>query len=210
MGLIDKSLNTVFKSFWSHLSVILSDSYSMKINKRSDRIVSGSWLLVCTVLLSAFSGQLRELLIKPKPIQWIDSWKDLSQWKHITKIQTQPLSNFINYVKVYKDSDPMAKDLSGRVEQPLEVKQKYYTNGSYNSKLSLDFDGLMAGLRAGKVALVYPTHYLQIYKNVLISKNLEEDIDFHISESGDSPQPVFTETNRLTLNKSLAIQWDFV
>src|SRR5690348_9841156 len=52
-------------SLWIYISIILSDNYSIRMNSKSvNRILFGVWLLVCTVLLAAFSGILRDRLMK--------------------------------------------------------------------------------------------------------------------------------------------------
>ena len=52
------SINIFFSNLWAHLSIILSDTYSMKtaVMSTADRLLTGVWLMSCTVLLAAFSG----------------------------------------------------------------------------------------------------------------------------------------------------------
>ena len=49
---------------WEYLSVILSDYITGKISSTFDRCLAGIWLLVCTLLLSLFSGFLYDSIIK--------------------------------------------------------------------------------------------------------------------------------------------------
>ena len=93
-----KTFRQMFSTFWAFLSTTLDGSYRFALENTFHRILVAIWLISCTILLSAFSGQLRELLIKPLPIYWIDSWHDLYQWKHL-KIETFVLTDFAYYVR---------------------------------------------------------------------------------------------------------------
>ena len=72
-----KSIEVFFKMLWIYSSVILSDYYAIKFSKTFDRIISGVWLIACTVLLAAISGQLWNQLIRRQPLEMIESWNDL-------------------------------------------------------------------------------------------------------------------------------------
>ena len=131
-----------------------------------ERLLRGLWLIVCTLLLFAFSGLLRQQILRPKSVQWIDSWEDLHQWKDL-KIQT----NYISEIKAFTESfpnDPISKDFTKR----------FLPNEQDDSR-TWNFD--KAGLINGQVAIVYPYIVEQIIKNDLILDGLQEDIDFHIS-----------------------------
>ena len=78
-----QSVKVFFTTLWSYASVLLSDYYSLRIETRIDRLLTGVWLMSCVVLLAAFSGILRDLMIKAKPILWIDSWEDLLEWEEL-------------------------------------------------------------------------------------------------------------------------------
>ena len=74
-------------------------------------------------------------------------------------------------------------------------------------ELNWDFD--LARVKAGKLAVVYPYHALQIKKLELASADFQEDVDFHISkysqgENSDELQAFFSMTNTQTLNETLA------
>ena len=64
----------------------------------------------CTVLLAAFSGQLREQIIKPKSIEWINSWKDLIEWQHL-KIETFKTSSLVIYIDQLEKEEEITKIL---------------------------------------------------------------------------------------------------
>ena len=66
------------------------------------------------MLLGAFSGQLRMQILRPKPIEWIDSWEDLYNWKHL-KIQVSFYSEIKLFVNNFPDH-PFAKDFLERLQ----------------------------------------------------------------------------------------------
>ena len=193
------SLKSFFTTFWAYISVLLSDSYSLPIKTVFDKQMSGIWLLASTVLLAAFSGQLRVMLIMIKPIHWIDSLQDLYKWKDITKIQTLDWTDFPNFIDMYNNTDPMATDFDRRyIERLLGV------DAIYNSNAVIDYQGVING----KTVVIFPQHYIQIYKQHLINEGFAEDIDFHVSHSGGYSQPMFSATNRQKVNESMASKLD--
>ena len=74
---INRKILYFYDSLWKYTSVLLSHSHSLQSNRISERLLSGVWLMSCTVLLAAFSGLLRDHLLRPDPIYWIDSLQDL-------------------------------------------------------------------------------------------------------------------------------------
>ena len=94
------SVREVFESFWTSLSVILSDNIRRRTRHSSDRLLIGLWLLSNTILLSIFSRVLYYHLISGKPIDKIDSIEELfikQDWKgsHISVIDL----GFLNMVQ---------------------------------------------------------------------------------------------------------------
>ena len=157
-------------------------------------MLSGVWLMACLLLLSAFSGQLREQILRPRKIHWIDTWDDLHEWKHL-KIVT-----YVNSVlKMFTDVSPddiYSKEFSKRFEIIDESLENTW-----------DIPDIEM-VKAGQVAVVYPHHALQIAKNTLVSDDFQEDIDFHISkyeygENSDEMQPYYVMTSRESLNETL-------
>ena len=206
ISLYKRSLKSFFTTLWSYASVILSDYYTIRLNKSIDRFISGVWLITCTILLAAFSGQLREQQMKPQPIFWIDSIEDLWQWKDL-KIETNVLTDFFHRVlnvdyNDQKTSD-IAYDLIGRLEL-LNLDKSNFNNKSLIKKL---FDA--KSISDGKIALIYSQYYLQVLKKILFEKSIEEDIDFHLSRRGDY-QPLFTIFNIITCNQTIANVWNYV
>ena len=152
--------------------------------------------MACTLLLAAFSGQLREFVLKPKPIYWIDSWEDLHDWKHLV-IQTNNRSEIVKFTETHPN-EKMAKDFEKRFEM---------TRGDIDDIMSWQFDE--QEVKDGKIAVAFPYFVLQILKRSLISDDLSEDIDFHIS-GGDESQPFYSITSRLGFDDESAAKFDLV
>ena len=180
------SINSFLSNVWSHLSIILSDTYSVKtaVMSTADRLLTGVWLMSCFVVLAAFSGLLRDLMIKPKPIYWIDSWDDLAEWQHM-KIATSSVGGIEDYITNFAN-ESMAQNF---------VKRKVLINidDLYNDPKRWDTDFDYEGVRDGRVALVGDLFYLNILKQNLFSRyGMIEDLDFHISKSDNLiSQPSF-------------------
>ena len=195
-----QTLKAFMSSFWSYLSVILSDYYTVPVNKAFELQLTCSWLISCTVLLAAFSGQLRDLVIKGKSVSWIDNLQDLYNWKHVTKIHLIIMTDLSNFIHNQNETDPMARDFSKR-----EIKE-YNANTGKKMEDTIDFEAV----RRGTAALVYPVHFLQIFKNMMVSDQFREDIDFHVSSNGGYSTPLFTATNRAILEDKYSMIWDKV
>ena len=195
-----QTLKAFMSSFWSYLSVILSDYYTVPVKKAFERHLTCSWLISCTVLLAAFSGQLRDLVIKGKAIYWIDNLEDLYNWKHVTKLHMLVLTDISNFIHNQNETDPMARDFSQR-----HIEEYIVTTGM-RIEDTIDFEAV----KRGTAALVYPAHYLQIFKNMMASDRFREDIDFHVSNNGGYSTPLFTATNRAILDENYSLIWDKV
>ena len=193
----NKSINSFFITIWMCLSVILSDYYSMKINKGFDRFMSGIWLLVCSVLLAAFSGQIWNLLIRSQPIDSIDSLDDLyskPQWSNAT-IFTLEYLDFAEFAD--KVDSPMAKNFKKRIKlldafDFIFVGKFKYSEDVINRFLN------------GKLVFAFDKLSLHYFKNFhLKNRGLNEGFDLHISRFGDGMRPYFVYfTPRMTDRKT--------
>ena len=198
MAISRTSIKTFVSNFWSYLSVILSDTHSIKnaVKSTAERLLTCVWLMSCTVLLAAFSGLLRDLMIKPKPIYWIDSWDDLAEWKHLAIYTTY--ASDVNYYISFSSNESIAQNFAKRMvllnNDDLNNDPKKWDIGPY-------YDGI----RDGKVAMVGDLFYMDTFKQNLISRyGMIENLDFHISELDDiASQPSFIVTNGLTFNDSM-------
>ena len=199
MSLYERTyLKTFFRTFWSYSSVILSDYHSFRAKKYIKRLLSGIWLMSCIV----FSGQLREQILKPKSIEWIDSYQDLIEWEHL-KIETFKTSSLVIYINQLGNEEEITKILEKRLIT-LNDRKVLSFKKSFNKQLDYE------GVRRGVTALVHTAENLEIIKQNLIQDDFREDIDFHISESGGVPQPCNTITNGANFNETLAMKWDLM
>ena len=150
----------------------------------------------CTVLLAAFSGQLRQQQMKPKPIHYIKTWDDLYKEKDI-KIQTCDLCDLSNYIKNFG----VEKDF---LDRTTFIEQDEQLVGQMDMFKKLDLDGM----KDGRVAIVEQTHILQIYMKQFISNSFKKDQDFHLSKG--EPKPVFISINLGKLDHSLSDKLNLV
>ena len=201
IGIARKSVKTLLSTLWSYLSVILSDYYNLKIESTIDRQLTGVWLISCTVLLAAFSGVLRDLLIKPKPIYWIDSLEDLIKWEHLT-IHTLDRSDLSWFMRNFPN-DTMVEAFHKRI---VTLSGDDFEQG----RKSYDNDQDYEGVRDGMVAIVAQDIYLNVHKFNMVNKfNMTEDLDFHISRH-EITQPIFAITNTIRINETMASVLDKV
>ena len=183
----NRSFKSFFITIWMYLSVILSDYYSMKISKGFDRFMAGIWLLVCSVLLAAFSGQIWHLLVRAQPIDQIDSWDDLyskPQWKekNIITFKFLDMDDFIN-----KDESPMALNFQKRV-QYLDLYQFHLAdNLKFRDNVNKRF---LNGQLVGIFDYIF-LNYLKVFQKNSFYPGLKEGFDFHISRFGAGMKPYF-------------------
>ena len=198
VGLYHRSFKTFLSTFWSYFSVILSDYYSIGISSGVEKLLTGVWLMSCTVLLAAFSGLLRDQSMKPKAILWIDSWHDLYEWKNI-KIQIPSVNFMLQFIDNFPDH-PYSINFKNRSE--------IFENVDFESGAK-DFD--YERVSKGELAIVTGYEYLQILKKNLIKDyKFIENVDFHISTVGDAMQPYFIQLLKARISETLARILDMV
>ena len=154
-------------------------------------------------LLSAFSGLLRGLMIKPKPIYWIASWDDLAELQHLTLWVTSVSDGY--YYANNSINDSLAENFAKRM---VVTDHDYLENEPKRWDTDVDYDGV----RDGKVALVCDLFYLNTLKQNLISRyEMIEDLDFNKSKSADLvSQPTFIVTNVLSFDDHMASKLNLV
>ena len=155
-----------------------------------ERNLMGIWLMSCTVLLAAFAGLLRNQMIKQQTIRWIDSWDDLTEWKHMN-IQTTTTGYLVSFI----DNHPnhiYSKEFVPRLEKIEYVDIE-------TGIAAFDFDRVISG----KLAIASNADYLEIFKKNLLVDGLVEDVNFHISSLGGVSQPYFIQLHKTRLNSSL-------
>ena len=175
--------------------VLLSKSLTIIVNRISERLLLGLWLMTCTVLLAAFAGLVRNQLLRPDPIYWIDSLKDLYDWKEV-KIQTFQ-GTYLDKFTEHNIHDPMASNFRDR------LKLLYYFQAKENLNY-VDFSGIVEG----RTAFVGFLHLLTYIKYCL--SHMEEDIDYHISTYQEVSEPICFWTNGVRLNQLMFDQINLV
>ena len=192
-----KSVKIFISNFWSYSSVLINGSYKLDQSCSLTMILSSNWLLMSVILMASFSGMLKDLFIKPRPILWVDTWDDLVNWKEL-KLQTTKYSSLVNFIGKNPDHY-ISKEIVNN--ERLKLFETSLANQNLD-KIS-DFDGVMNG----KVALVFPSQYLHVLKNNLIVRGLEEDIDFHISKNGDTLKSCFVFYSQKNMNNKQILKF---
>ena len=184
-----KSFKSFFKYFWTFSSVILSDYYSMRINGHFYRSFAGLWLLVCTLLLSLFSGALWDLLVRPPPMEKIESWNDLHtkpEWKNVEIYSAKYLDL---YEFVNNDNSEMAQDFKRRAyfEDPFDLmfKRKFEPR---------NWDKIAKGEQVISADNLFAHWVKNFHKAKFKYLGLEDDTEFHISSLGSGMRPYFILT----------------
>ena len=202
ISIVMVNLKLSLKNFtWSLLSsssILVGQGINMKRRGFGVTMLLSSWVISCLVLSSAFSGQIRNQLLKGDTTLWIDSWHDLHKWKQMT-IFTFFGSGLQNYIDEYPN-DSIS----------IDFKSRYIHDGSFMKSTDFYKNIDWNGIRRGKVALLWDRHLLDVLKRELLSDEFVEDIDFHISKSGDISQIVFMLTNKLKLDERLTMVLDKV
>jgi len=124
--MIEKSFSGYFRNMWNYSYLILSENMPKMPKCSMKRFVLTFWLLACTVLLSGYSGVLRDLFIRANPDDVIDSWKDLYDRKDI-KIFAIEGPEIYRFVEIEKDTNEMARDFASRLEKAMFVDEVDWT-----------------------------------------------------------------------------------
>ena len=208
ISLHKKSLCVWLNTFWVYLTSLLSEYHSFRSETVFHHLMSCPWLMGCVVIFAAFSVKLKNQILKGGDIYWIDSLRDLKQWKHITKLQYVEFSDFNNYL-IKNDTDPL------RLYLNTKKKECYNNNIRTNSLSKKDSDCQQIdkldyqSLKEGRTAIILGLSIIEVIKRVILYKfDWKEDIDYHVSKSDLYSHPMFTVTNKLNLEKHLEEAWD--
>ena len=201
-----KSLRVWLNTFWAYSTSLLSEySYIDKISLKS--FLWCPWVIMSVILLGAFSGTLREQILKGEDIHWIDSLRDLYEWKDITKLQYREFSDFNNYL-IKNDTDPLRKYFNTKVKECFTDIMRFNilseTDSDCEQVVELDYKGLMEGT----TAMIFHMDFIEVIKHMLFKVDWTENVDYHVSEWDDFTQPVFSSTNKLNLEKEYEEAWD--
>ena len=83
----------------------------------------------------------------------------------------------------------ITKNPNNSVAQDLYLRTDLFPFTILSDPLLKMFD--YKGVSEGKVAIAFPSPYLHVFKRYLMKLDMSEDIDFHISEFGDTMETFF-------------------
>ena len=134
-GLIERSFRAIRRAFWDYTSVILSDYFPRKQISIKTRILATIWLLVNTLLLSIYSGEMYNIIISGQKLDKIENKHDLvikENWKNSNIIMFD-VSLMDYFLAEILKNDPVALELEGRYDfyDPIE----FYFNETLNKDL---------------------------------------------------------------------------
>ena len=180
------------------MTVILNGTYQAKPSDQSNRLITGLWFLVCTLLMSLFGGELRDKVLEPDPTKRVDSYHDLYEWKGVT-IEGHNSTDIVQFAKNFNSS--MALDFRSRIKSTTLDILNLDKNGTVDESYLK-----ITAIRNGDMVIAYPYTMLQAIKLYLIFKGMKEEIDFHISKEADIPMAYYT----LVTNDSILHNWNLV
>ena len=202
-----KSLRGFVETIWAFVSALLSQCHSYPDKTLSDRLMSFPWLIGCVIMIAAFSGTLRDQILKGEDIHWIDSLRDLYKWKHITKLQYHHLDDFYNYL-AKNNSDSMRQDFDTRKRDCYTLNIQISGNQDHESDCILTKELDFQGVFDGSTALIFQKSFIYLVKREFFKFGWRENIDYHVSKYDTYSQPVFMITNKLNLEKEYEAIWD--
>ncbi|CAG2106490.1 unnamed protein product [Medioppia subpectinata] len=117
-GLRYRSVTRCLQTIWTFSAVILSDTFHLKIVETCiDRMFAGIWLLVCTLLLSLYSGDLYDTLMRGQSYHKLENkyqlytdpnYKDSQIWlynsdviEYIVSNDNEMTASLIERIKAY-------------------------------------------------------------------------------------------------------------
>ena len=208
ISLYKKSFEASLSAFWAYLSALLSEYHSYPDKTIFERLVSCPWLIACIILEAAFAGMLRDQILKGEDIHWIDSLRDLYEWKHINTLQYREFYDFNNYL-LKNDNDTVRQYLSTKMKECYANNIRTTPSTTQLDKnckqvLELDYKGVMEGT----TAMIFATGLVNLVKQGLFKLGWEEDVDYHVSKSDTYSHPLFFITNKMNFEKQYEDAWD--
>ena len=105
----------IIESLWKLLGTAFGHSSFSRSTSLLSNVSNTSWLMLSTVMLSAFSSVLLPFFMKPIPKEVVNSWEDLYHRKDL-KTAVFRWSSLYQYIEYYKDTEEMAREFSTRFE----------------------------------------------------------------------------------------------
>jgi len=155
------------------------------------RFVLTFWLLACTVLLSGYSGVIRNLFLRANPDDVIDSSKDLYDRKDM-KILAFEGSDIYDFIQKHKNTDEMARDFASRLEKMILADEVDW--------VKICHEKLFSGYAVSCLNLIEDCHYFTVrnYKDKTYLCN-----KVHIAKYSLTASPYFIGISRLMINKDV-------
>src|SRR5205085_2121548 len=79
-------MKLVLQNVWRFTSPILAKAFPNVPKSWPSRTIIATWLMMVVVFLGAFSGSVRDLMMKPKSYNEINTLEDLCKRKELTVI----------------------------------------------------------------------------------------------------------------------------
>ena len=184
-GLIERSFRAIRSAFWDYTSVILSDYFARQQLSIKTRILATIWLLVNTLLLSIYSGEMYDIIISGQKVDKIEGKHDLlvkENWKNSNIIMFDMSS--INYIVAETvKNDPVGIQLKERIVyyDPVEL---YFDDTLLKVLIEEVIDGNKV-MTANKLVLYY---FIRRAQNIWPQNfdNYIEGYDYYISKPENS------------------------
>ena len=203
-SLYKKSLKSWLSTFWAFMSAMVSEYHYYPDKTFIDRLISCPWLIGCFIFGAGFAGMLRDQILKGEDIHWIDSLKDLYEWKGITKLQYTEFSEFNNYLIKKGDNDRMKDYFNTKTKQCYTLNIRATSHSNCEQTTEVDYDGVLDGT----TALVFQSRYIDVVEQVLNKLGWNKDYNYHVSDKDAHSRPLFTFTNRMNFDKQYEEAWD--
>jgi len=202
MALKDRSLMSFWTSVWNSLSILLSDFISMPINSMVERQLTTGWILASVLLLSIFSGELYENMVKEKPNNKIEKFDELLSKPEWSESKIYCVFGFQVFDKIYFGSGADTLD-----------NNKYAPLISRTNPLIM-FDMLDLMVRKQIISDIMNKNYVYsdprlatilILNTIRSESNYEEGVDYYVSEK-ESYEPFYIvsvneEFTQILMNK---------
>ena len=204
MSLYNKSLKAWLSSFWAYMSALLSEYHSYPDKTLIDRLISCPWLIGCVIFEAGFAGMLRDQILKGEYIHWIDSLRDLYEWKDITKLQYTEFSEFNDYLMEKDDNDTIRDYFNTKNKECYTLNIRATLHSNCEQTMNLDYEGVLNGT----TAMVFQSRFIDVVEQVLNKIGWNKDYNYHVSEKDAHSRPLFTMTNRMNFDKQYEEAWD--
>jgi hypothetical protein len=193
------SISNFLLIYYQYSSVLQSEpffrsAYNKSLKSITNKLILIVWLLMCTVLLSAFASVQRTFFIKCLPYDNIDSWEDLYDKSHY-KILTIDFTLFSHYSLNLIDQNKMTSNFNHRIEKSCSLLE-VLTN---RSKMNLE---IFEKLETGEYVFIHDIYSID---NLFMENDYFRNAihNYHVSKTGGGNIPyfiIFPNENKLLEN----------